>query len=92
MSEGVRRRRSPLRAAGVVLGVSFAVGLVVGGTMLWIAFRENPQGAYFDPETGAVHWSYALTLFGTWLLTIGAPLALAGWAGYVMRSGLRARR
>ena len=74
---GVRGRRSGWRAAALVLGVSLAAGLAVGGVMVWIAFQENPQGEYFDPVTGAVHWSQTLTLFGTWLLTVTGPLALA---------------
>ena len=92
MSDGVRRRRRRLRAAALVLGVSFAAGLAVGGAMLWIAFQENPQGEYFDPVTGAVNWPHTLTLFGLYMLTIAGPLALAGWAAYTMRSGLRVRR
>jgi hypothetical protein len=75
-----------------VLGVSLGTGFAVGGMMLWIAFRENPHGEYFDPVTGAVHWPYALTLLGAWLLTVTGPLALAGWAAYTLRTGLRVRR
>ena len=66
-------------------GVAFAVvvGLVFGGAMLSIAFRENPQGEFFDTVTGAINWYPVLGVFlsamtAATLVTLVAEAAL--WA------------
>jgi hypothetical protein len=82
---GGRRKGRGVRAAGLVLSVSLGAGLAVAGTMLWIGFQSNPQGTYYDPVTGEVHWPYVRALLEAWLLTVTGPLALAGWAAYTLR-------
>lgn len=47
----------------MALGCGAVMGFVAGALVLYIGFRENSQGEYYDPVTGAVDIPYALINF-----------------------------
>ena len=75
-------------------GAAFAVvvGLVFGGAMLSIAFRENPQGEFFDTATGAINWYPVLgVFFSAMIAATFVTLAIEAvlWAVFHMTRRLR---
>lgn len=61
---------SRLVVASVVLGGLFA------SLLLFIGFDHNPQGEFFDPQSGAVDWGYSALLFAVWFI-FGSLVAAA---------------
>jgi hypothetical protein len=44
--------------------------------LLWIGFNNNNQGEFFDPQSGAVEWSYAVLVFLAYFALVFIPIAL----------------
>ncbi len=57
---------------------SLIFGVIVGCVILWIAFQENPQGEFFDYQTGIVQLGSTASLFLSAVVEIAfAVFALA---------------
>jgi hypothetical protein len=74
----------------VILAVFTMMGLAVGGFMMYVGWKHNPQGAFRD-ETG-LHWGYWLLLGFSWFIAIaGIPYAIGAgvlaWRTIRSRSG-----
>lgn len=37
------------------LAVAVAIGIAVGAAATWMALDHNPQGEFFDTQTGEIH-------------------------------------
>ena len=76
-------KRTMLRA----LFIAALLAALIAGAVLYVAFQHNPQGAFFDPQTGSVDVVYAFLLFLSWwipaLMLLCAIAAIAilirGW-------------
>ena len=66
------------------------VGLLVGGANLIMGFRENPQGVYFNPLTGAVDWSFAAQIFLFYFTLSFAAVSVVVAIGLAAFTALRA--
>jgi hypothetical protein len=77
------------RSRAILIICSSAIGVVFGSTILYIAFQHNPQGEFFDPETGVVNWRYAAWLFVAWFVIASAFAAVLLTAARFLLSGLR---
>jgi hypothetical protein len=64
----------PALVLAAVLGAAFAV------FMLWLGFRDNNQGEFFDPQMGATAWRQTTALFFGWFIPIFLPITLIGVA------------
>ena len=64
----------PVLISAAVLAAGWA------GLMLWVAFQNNNQGEFFDPQSGAVEWGYVALLFLAWFVPVFFPITLIGAA------------
>ncbi len=60
----------------LVLAAVLAAGLAA--LMVWVAFQDNNQGEFFDPQTGAVAWSTTIRLILGWFVPVFLPITLIG--------------
>jgi hypothetical protein len=57
----------------VILAVFTLIGLAVGAFMMYVGWRHNSQGEFYD-ETG-VHWGYWFLIGLSWFFFVaGIPL------------------
>ena len=60
-----------------VVALAFVVfGLIVGGAMMQAAWDHNPQGEYWDYETGEIHWGNWLPIGIVWFTVTGGAAGL----------------
>ena len=75
-----------------VLLAAIACGLTSGSLVLWMAFQDNNQGEFFDPQSGAIVWDSAVPVFLASFVSGFVPVAVIGallrWAFRKARSGL----
>lgn len=59
--------------------VSVLTGVAIASVALLAGFQHNPQGEFYDPETGAVKWAYSAMFFALWFgpVSIGVGILLA---------------
>jgi hypothetical protein len=55
---------------------SVAFGVLFASLLLFIGFDHNPQGEFFDPQSGEIDWGYSALLFSVWF-TVGSLAAAA---------------
>jgi hypothetical protein len=65
------------------------VGLLVGSATLIMGFRDNPQGVYLNPLTGAVDWSFAIQMFLFYFTMAFAAVSVVVAVGLAVFTGLR---
>lgn len=65
-----------MRSKTLLVVVSMAVGALFASFLLFIGFDHNPQGEFFDPQSGVIDWGYSALLFLVWF-TIGSLAAVA---------------
>lgn len=74
----MRRQRLALD----LITVAGVTGLLTSGAVLWIAFKENPQGEFFNPANGAVEFGNVLPLFLTSFLVSALAVLAIEWGVY----------
>jgi hypothetical protein len=65
------------------------VGLLVGSANLIMGFRDNPQGMYLNPLTGAVDWSFAVQMFLFYFTMAFAAVSVVVAIGLAVYTALR---
>jgi hypothetical protein len=74
----------------IAIPVSVAIGVVVAGFALYLAFKDNSQGEFFDVRTGAVDVWHSLWFFiADAVVATGAAFLLLGVLALFL-AGLRA--
>jgi hypothetical protein len=69
------------QAVKKLLAICATLAAAFASTVMYIAFQHNPQGEFFDPQTGKIDGPYSLLLFA-------ASFALALLATGVVSVGL----
>jgi hypothetical protein len=75
-------RARDLRIVKAILGGSAAAGALAAGAFIRVAFKENPQGEFFDTVTGKVDIPYSCLMFGLWFgfaFVVSASVCVAIW-------------
>jgi hypothetical protein len=59
---------------GVMLAI--VLGLTWASYLVWLAFQDNNQGEYIDPQSSAIVWGSVVPLFLANFMIVFAPVAL----------------
>ena len=66
-----------------VFFVALTLGVITGTLAIYIGFQHNPQGKFYDIETGIIDFGYSFIVFLSWflsaLLVIGVPSAAVAY-------------
>jgi uncharacterized protein (DUF2062 family) len=81
---------TPKRLLLLAVSAAVAVGIAVGAGATWMAFDHNPQGEFFDTQTGAIHPSTTAPLFLSGLLLGAVATLLIEVAAYVVIASITA--
>lgn len=80
---------SERRAAGLILVVAMLIAAAVASAMLSAGFQHNPQGEFFDMETGRLDWPYAVGIWLSWFVPVflvgAVPAAVVAAVGALSR-------
>ena len=68
---------------------SVAFGVLFSSVLLFVGFDHNPQGEFFDPQSGAIDWGYSALLFAVWFMVGSLAAAALLFTARLLSSGLR---
>jgi len=64
-------------------------GVLIAIFPMYAAWDHNPQGAYYDTQSGAIHWLNLLGIGALWFVLSGGAVGIASFTALSITQHIR---